>query len=262
MNLPDRRSRTVDRPSPEPNQVTSMQGNESASAGVAGRYLDGSYSSSNPDWHASDAEWKAGHIASMLARHGLTPSSICDVGCGTGGTLRALAKVFPSARLHGFEPGVLPAGAAMPTAAVTIDDRDLRTMGDHWDLMLMIDVFEHVEDYLGFLRSYVGLADRAIFHIPLDLSVQSVLRSNPILHTRQSVGHLHYFSRETALATLHDTGYSIVDSVLTAGGVEGPSLGRKQQLAAVPRRAAARVNQQLAARLLGGFSLLVLAKGR
>ncbi len=235
-----------------------MRTDRFAVPGVGDRYLDGSYSKDNPDWHESDAEWKSDQIASMLNRHGLVPESICDVGCGTGGALRALRDAFPAARLHGYEPGVLPPTTVTEAAGITIDDRDPRTTGECWDLMLMIDVFEHVEDYLGFLRSYATVANKAIFHIPLDLSVQSVLRSSPLLAVRRTVGHLHYFSRETALATLADAGYSVVDAVFTPGGVEVPSLGRKQRIAAIPRKAAAMINEEWAARLLGGFSLLVL----
>ena len=239
-----------------------MQGDPMDDAGVASRYLDGSYSSHNPDWHESDARWKAEQIASMLARHRLTPASVCDVGCGTGGVLRALRDSLPSARLHGYEPGLRRSPSAPETTGVTIDDQDPRTTGDRWDLMLMIDVFEHVENYMGFLRSYVSVAERSIFHIPLDLSVQSVLRSSSLPRVRRDVGHLHHFSRETALATLQDTGYSVVDSCFTAVGVDAPSLGRKQRLAAIPRRAAAGVHERWAARVLGGFSLLVLATGQ
>ena len=76
---------------------------------------------------------------------------------------------------------------------------------------MAIDVFEHVEDYFGFLRKLREKAEYKIFHIPLDLSVQTVLRSSPIIKGRKSVGHIHYFTKETALETLKDTGYEIID---------------------------------------------------
>ena len=84
------------------------------------------------------------------------------------------------------------------------------------DIALIIDVFEHVEDYLGFLRRIRSYAEYFIFHIPLDLHVQGLLRDAlPI--ARRDLGHLHYFCRSTALATLHDTGYLIVDERITFG---------------------------------------------
>jgi hypothetical protein len=75
----------------------------------------------------------------------------------------------------------------------------------HFDIVMAIDVFEHVEDYFGFLRKLRGKAEYKIFHIPLELSVQSVLRSSIIIEGRKSVGHIHYFTKETALETLKDT---------------------------------------------------------
>ena len=50
-----------------------------------------------------------------------------------------------------------------------------------FDLLLMLDVFEHVEDYIGLLRAVRSKAKQKLFHIPLDLSVQSVLRRDGLL---------------------------------------------------------------------------------
>jgi len=44
---------------------------------------------------------------------------------------------------------------------------------------MAIRLFEHVEDYLGFLRKMKTKATFKVFHIPLDLSVQTVLRMSP-----------------------------------------------------------------------------------
>ena len=99
-----------------------------------------------------------------------------------------------------------------------------------------------------------------IFHIPLDLSVQSVLRSTPILKLRREVGHLHYFTKETALLTLEHAGYEVVDYFFTATAVELPDRGWKANLMKLPRRLLNAVSPDWAARLFGGYSLMVLAK--
>ncbi len=130
----------------------------------------------------------------------------------------------------------------------------------YFDIVMAIDVFEHVEDYFGFLKKLREKAEHAIFHIPLDLSVQTVLRSAPIIKYRKSVGHIHYFTKETALETLKDIGYEIVDYFYTGSSLELPNRGWKANLLNAPRRLAFLVNKDLAVRLLGGYSLMVLAK--
>lgn len=226
-------------------------------------YTDQRYIRSNPDWHDGDGAWKALQIAEIMSRNDLRPDTVCDVGCGTGRVLHTLQEqVSGIRRLVGFEISEAPLRIreSEGNAVVELVVGDARESREHFDLLLMVDVFEHVDDYLGFLRDFRDRADSFIFHIPLDLSVQAVLRSTPIIRARQSVGHLHYFSRETALATLADAGYRVREETYTRGGLEITGTGRGRRAARIPRAIAYRMSPDLAARLLGGFSLLVLAE--
>jgi hypothetical protein len=65
---------------------------------------------------------------------------------------------------------------------------------------------------------------------------------------------------ETALAALKDTGYEVVDYFYTPSSLDTPNLNWKARLMKLPRRLSFAIHQDLAARVLGGFSLLVLAK--
>jgi len=76
---------------------------------------------------------------------------------------------------------------------------------------MAMDVFEHVEDYLGFIRRLQPLAEWKIFHIPLDLSVVSVARPTYFKMAYEQVGHLHCSTRETALASLEQAGLLVRD---------------------------------------------------
>ena len=134
------------------------------------------------------------------------------------------------------------------------------------DVLLLLDVFEHVPDYLGFLA---GLRDRAglfVFHIPLDLCAWGVtLGSRWMLHMRETYGHLHYFSYETALATLEDTGYTIVDEFFTDDYDADASMvparsALKQRCYYEARRSMFRFRPRLAASIFPHFNLLVLAR--
>lgn len=226
-------------------------------------YTTGEYARENPSYHVEDSAWKARHILRMIHKHNLQPRRICEVGCGAGEILNVLQQSLPGdAEFDGYE--------ISPQAFALCQKRANERLRFHrvslppeeipaFDLLLCIDVFEHVPDYIGFLKALRGKANRTIFHVPLDLSAQSVLRSSPIMNTRKTFGHLHYFTRETALATLADCGYDVIDSFHTAVGVER-GRGLKSLLAKWPRKILASLNQNLAARLLGGHSLLVLAK--
>ena len=71
---------------------------------------------------------------------------------------------------------------------------------------------------------------------------------------------MHYFSKETALASLEDTGYVIIDYEYTAGSIEIQYPNITTKLMSIPRKILFKISEDYAARLLGGFSLLVLAK--
>jgi hypothetical protein len=44
----------------------------------------------------------------------------------------------------------------------------------------MIDVFEHVDDYLGVIKKAKEKATYKIYHIPLGMSVSSILNCYPL----------------------------------------------------------------------------------
>jgi hypothetical protein len=130
----------------------------------------------------------------------------------------------------------------------------------YFDVLLVIDVIEHVQNYIDFIRGVKQFGGLKIFHIPLDLSVQSLIRIWPILNQRRGVGHIHYFFKDTAIATLEDCGYKIIDWRYTASRLELPNQALSSRIMASPRRLLHRVNPDLAVRVLGGYSLLVLAE--
>ena len=227
-------------------------------------YTDGTYLRNNPDWHVDDSPWKAKHVATMLDRHGIVPQTVCEIGCGAGEILRSLSThLEPATRFFGYEisPNAYKICSQKANEKFTfrlanlLDETDVR-----FDLVMAMDVFEHVEDYFGFLRKLRDKGQYKVFHIPLELSAQEVLRGKPLLNARRNVGHIHHFSKETALATLEDCGYTVLDNFYTSGRTELGGLGWKSQLMRLPRQALYRVNPDAAVRALGGYSLLVLAR--
>ena len=224
-------------------------------------YLDGSYLELTETWHVEDSAWKAKNVAAMLERNRLTPASVCDVGCGAGEIIRQLSTQFTQSRFVGYDVSPQAVDLARPREAdnITFKQADILKEDVSFDLLLAADVFEHVDDYMGFLRGLKPKATFKVFHIPLDISVMSILLGSMIT-TRHLVGHLHYFTKETALATLRDCGYEIIDSFHTAAFMDLPGKTLKRRIAGIPRRFFFRISPAFTAQCLGGCSLMVLAR--
>lgn len=228
-------------------------------------YEDGTYLKNSPNWHQADSAWKAAHIARMLSRNGVQPVSVAEIGCGAGEVLRSLSTMLDGrVQYSGFEISPQAFQICQPKAKGNLSyfyaDLLAESEDKAFDVLMAIDVFEHVEDYFSFLRKVRTRGAYKVFHIPLDLSVQTVIRPQRLMRARNSVGHIHYFTKETALATLQDTGYDILDSFYTCGSIELPNRGWKANLMKLPRNLAYMLSPDYSVRVLGGFSMMVLAK--
>lgn len=225
-------------------------------------YEDGGYLEHNPTWHTENSAWKAQQVAGILKKNGLSPATIHEVGCGAGEVLLTLMQSFPEARGTGFDvsPQAIALCKPKETSRVTFKLGDLLQLRARAELLLVIDVIEHVEDYIGFSRALGDLADHVVFHIPLDLSAQALLRGYTFSAARREIGHLHYFTKDTALDTLRDAGYDVVDWSYTYTQSESPGRSLKVRLADIPRRITRFFARDLAIRALGGCSVVVLCR--
>lgn len=226
-------------------------------------YSDGRYHADNPTWHVEDSPWKAEKVAALLAKHGLAPRTVAEIGCGAGQVLNSLSIALPGIEsLHGYDlsPQAIKLCRSIQNPRLLFREKDMfLEEGAYFDAVMAIDVFEHVEDYPSFLRSLRAKGKHKIFHIPLEINALAAMCGTPS-KSRRSFGHLHFFSRETALMALEDAGYKVVDAVYTAGAIELPQESFQQVLAFLPRMLLGAVNKDIAQRLLGGWSLLVLAE--
>ena len=226
-------------------------------------YLDGDYLLKNPAWHVEESPWKARQIMRMVRQNNLCPKRICDVGCGAGEVLSQLQKVLDDdCEFWGYDisPQAINFAQARANQKLHFKLSALEKEDTtHFDLVLLLDVMEHVEDCWTLLRQLKTRSNYKICHIPLDLSVQTIFRPNGLVKRRDLYGHLHYFTKQTALRLVKDTGYEILDYFYTPRSMDlGSGIGEK--LLNIPRRLLSPFSQEFAARVLGGFSLLVLAQ--
>jgi hypothetical protein len=236
---------------------------------IESRYLNNEYLNNNPNWDREDAEWKAHRVAHILNSHQVKFSTICEVGCGSGDVLRYLFSMFPFANLKGFDisPQLIPfwqnavSHISPEGGGVSFELGNFHEINTvKHDVLLMLDVFEHVRDPFTFLEEARKHAKNFVFHIPLDLSAFGVARKNPLLKVRRSVGHLNYYTKDIALETLKDCGFQIIEWKYTGASLNSPSRSFITRLAAIPRRILYAINKDAGVRILGGETLLVLAK--
>lgn len=227
------------------------------------RYTSGEHFEKVPGWHSEESPWKIRHIMPMLRRHHLELQTVCEVGCGAGEVLRLLQKhMSGECQFWGYD--ISPQAIAI--CEKKVNERlhfklaDIRKeQGLFFDLTLVLDVIEHLEDYFSFMRDIKPRSRYTLFHIPLEVSVQAVLRGKTFIGTRNQHGHLHYFTKETALRTLEDIGYEVLDYSYSPE-FEMPTNRLPTRLARLPRKLLFAFHQDWAVRMMGGTRLLVLVK--
>lgn len=223
------------------------------------------YLQTNPTWHVQDSPWKATQILKMLERNKLQLASVVEIGCGAGEILNQLQQRMTdkSIQFSGYEiaPDAFKLAQTRQKQNLNYYCEDLLQNNNTYDLLLMIDVFEHVDDYLGFIRKCTDKAHYKIFHIPLDISLWSVLTNYP-MDARKRVGHLHYFMKDTALATLEYAGEEVIDWFYTAGVMElyKKDMNFTGRVINGFRRFLYWLKPDWGVKAFGGFSILALTK--
>ena len=223
-------------------------------------HLNGTYYRNNPTWHVEYSPWKAENIHRLLERRQLSPKVICEVGCGAGEVLRQLQlRMDPECRFFGYDV----AEPAIRMAKQRENQRlhfELADFGEietpAADLILALEVVDHVEDYMRFLRMLKTKPGLKLFSFSLDLSAQNVLRKGALLERRELRSHLHHFHSETALAVLRDTGHEVLETSYHLS----PAFSTRAKLARPVRQLAYKLFPDFTRRIFGGYSLSVLTR--
>lgn len=132
------------------------------------------------------------------------------------------------------------------------------------DVLLFMDIVEHIEDYLGLLRRVKDRGIYKAFNFPLEIYAAKSVVSGGYLKSRKKYGHLHYFNKKICLDALSYCGYTIVDCFYALGAIglanTSTSVSKISKMAKIPRKLMSLMSVGITAKVLGGCSLLVLAK--
>jgi hypothetical protein len=229
---------------------------------VSATYSDGTYLARNPDWHLTDAPGKARDVAPFLVPLMQTLNrptfTIADVGAGVCGVLSELLPLLHTAcptitvRPQAFEPSadaVRQAHELFPTIPVT--NRVLTNMDGPFDVVLMVDVLEHLENPRELLRLAHNVATHIVVRQPL-LENFSTFRHRNYKNQRQTWGHIAYFNYYSFLDLTEDCGWQ----PLTVQLVPPWELATGSSKAAFWKRYLARLIPVLASYFLAPFYLI------
>lgn len=88
--------------------------------------------------------------------------------------------------------------------------------------------------------------------------MQAIARRHGLLNRREAHGHIHYFTKETALESLRNVGYEVLERVYTPRCTERQ--GEDSEDGGLAAKNLLRPEPDSTVRPLSGYSLLVLAR--
>lgn len=226
-------------------------------------YNDQTYLSNNPTWHEEDAVFKVDKIVGLLQQHPISFDRVCEVGCGSGEILVQMHNRFPEVKQwigYDISTDAISIAEQKANTKIKFALQDIRLLEKSvsFDLILIIDVIEHLENYFSFLESISDRSKYFVFHIPLDMSVWSLLREGILIESKNRVGHIHNFTEGFIKSILQDYGFRILAQRYTEPVYKVNSF--KQKIVNVIRSIIYRINPWLCTKIMGGYSILVLAE--
>jgi SAM-dependent methyltransferase len=214
-------------------------------------HYEGAYSTTAMEWRRAAARDKVQNLAQILA--GRRPSSVLEVGCGTGAVLGEVARRGIGNRHIGVDIAD-PWRHLDPDARgldfKTYDGLRLPFDDDSFDLVYATHVLEHVPDPRGFLTELARVCSGLIYvEVPCEMHIR-VRRT--AVQSALDTGHINAYSPEYFLVLLQTSGLDILDLQLFDHSLEVHSFGTshvKGRMRMAVRRAMLRVSPVLASRL-------------
>jgi ubiquinone/menaquinone biosynthesis C-methylase UbiE len=248
-------------------------------------YTTDRYIAQNPTLHGEDTAWKLGLVLPLVdafaKRVGKRTVTVLDVGGGAGLLLKAIAGHL--ARRHGLKcrqlaldlsPGMLDLQARNnPDLERTIlgDATQIPLADGEVDLVLMLDVIEHVPEPAKSHAELRRVAGHVLYKIPLEdnvlVAVLDRIRGGSIrAELVRTLGHVNSYTirRFTAEVARH-VGKVVkrevgdVFSYYLSSPDYRPTLSRRQLLVNRVGAVLYRVAPSAAARLLGGSAAFLVA---
>lgn len=226
-------------------------------------YNDNTYLKNNPDWHEKDAAFKADHIFKLLEKNPIQFETVAEIGCGSGEILVQLEQKWNNDLLffgYDISKDAIEIAKRKENQKIKFEMHDIAQKEYHcfYDLLLVIDVIEHIENYFAFLEGITSKSRYTIFHIPLDMSAWTLFREQQLIESKKRVGHIHLFTEDFIKSILSDYGFIMIDQLYTPPIYEASSC--KQKVIKIMRKLLFKINKKFCTKMLGGYSILLLTQ--
>ena len=235
-------------------------------------YLSGEYTKNNTSYHVEDSKFKWNNFEKIITKNKVNFKSfknIVEVGCGAGQIISNAKKsdLFINCNFVGYDinPDAINIAKKL-NGSIDFINKDFfeSDLFGKTDLLICADVFEHIENSHEFLRKLSNASEYLLFNIPIDISLLSLLsQENIFSNFYKTLGHLHFYSKKTALLKLEHSGIQVIDhsyAKFRLSHFPKGSITIKRILSILPQKIIDFFSEDLACVLMGGYSLVVLAK--
>ena len=154
-------------------------------------------------------EWKIPNLMVVVPAN-IRPQTVAEVGCFTG---HLIANIFingqQSFEKYGYDVNQAAIKVARNTYLnVQFSGEDIFESGKKFDLLILSDIIEHIEDDLSFLKKCHSLSANLLVNIPLEKSFSQIGRKYGF---DDPSGHLRAYNLRDAQKLIDDSGYNIVN---------------------------------------------------
>jgi len=162
-------------------------------------------------WRALGARGKADHVVKLLARAGMRPNTLVEIGCGDGALLAELSARGVASALDGFELSPPAAEIARERGVArrveVFDGLDVPAEDDAYELAVVSHVLEHVPEPMSLLREAARVAPAVLIEVPLEDNRSA--RRDEKREEAARIGHIQFFDRAAIHSLVRVAGLTV-----------------------------------------------------
>jgi hypothetical protein len=132
---------------------------------------------------------------------------ILDMGGGRGAYAHALAQSGHSVTLAELDPASLEVAASLGLDVLDMNQVSWESLENRFDTVMLIEMLEHVEDPLDFLRRVSRCAKKILLTVPCNDDFPALFRWGLTYNHVAVSDHLHQFTRADIVSLLRQAGY-------------------------------------------------------